>query len=88
MLPDDLKEDFTPLFFKDDSDRELWSLIKAADKLSAYIKCIEERKAGNCEFAEAEKTIRKALDESDCKEAHIFLEEFIPAYELPLDKLK
>ena len=88
MLPDDLSEEFSPLFFKEERDAELWRLIKAADKLSAYIKCIEERKAGNCEFEDAERTIRKALDESECREAHIFLEEFIPAYELPLDKLK
>lgn len=74
--------------FKEERDAELWRLIKAADKLSAYIKCIEERKAGNCEFEDAERTIRKVLDESECREAHIFLEEFIPAYELPLDKLK
>lgn len=88
MLPDDLSEEFSPLFFKEERDAELWRLIKAADKLSAYIKCIEERKAGNCEFEDAERTIRKTLDESECREAHIFLEEFIPAYELPLDKLK
>ena len=88
MLPDDLSEEFSPLFFKEERDAELWRLIKAADKLSAYIKCIEERKAGNCEFEDAERTIRKALDESECREAHIFLEEFIPAYELQLDKLK
>lgn len=88
MLPDDLSEEFSPLFFKEERDAELWRLIKAADKLSAYIKCIEERKAGNCEFEDAERTIRKVLDESECREAHIFLEEFIPAYELPLDKLK
>ena len=56
--------------------------------MDASVKCIEERKAGNCEFEDAERTIRKALDESECREAHIFLEEFIPAYELPLDKLK
>ena len=75
MLPDDLSEEFSPLFFKEERDAELWRLIKAADKLSAYIKCIEERKAGNCEFEDAERTIRKALDESECREAHIFLED-------------
>ena len=74
MLPDDLSEEFSPLFFKEERDAELWRL--------------EERKAGNCEFEDAERTIRKVLDESECREAHIFLEEFIPAYELPLDKLK
>jgi len=88
MLPDDLKPDYSPLFFHEESDRELWALVKAADKLSAYIKCIEERKAGNSEFDEAEKSVYEILRSLDCEEARIFVEEFIPAYSLPLDKLK
>ncbi len=88
MLPDDLKGEYTPLFFKTDSDEPLQKLVKAADKISAYIKCIEERKAGNTEFADAEKSAKEILEKLDCKEAEIFVEEFLPAYELPLDKLK
>lgn len=88
MLPDDIKEDYNSLFFKDDADKELWRLVKAADKISAYIKCIEERKAGNSEFSEAESSTKALIESLDCEEAKIFLNEFIPAYELPLDKLK
>ena len=62
-------------------------LVKAADKLSAYIKCIEERKAGNDEFLSAEKQTRAILDESALPEVRYFLDNFIPAFELTLDEL-
>lgn len=87
MLPEDLKEDFSPMFFKDEKDKELWVLIKAADKLSALIKCIEERKAGNSEFKMAEKSTKQIIKKLDCPECNVFVEEFLPAYELTLDQL-
>ena len=62
-------------------------LVKAADKLSAYIKCIEERKAGNNEFLSAEKQTRKMLEESDLPEVKYFMDNFIPSFELTLDEL-
>ncbi len=62
-------------------------LVKAADKLSAYIKCIEERKAGNDEFLSAEKQTRAILEESALPEVRYFLDNFIPAFELTLDEL-
>ena len=61
--------------------------VKAADKLSAYLKCIEERRAGNDEFLSAEKQTRKTLEESPLPEVHYFLEHFVPAFELTLDEL-
>ena len=70
-----------------DDDKELLPLIKAADKLSALIKCIDERKAGNSEFKKAESSTKKKILELKIEEANIFLEEFIPAYELSLDQL-
>ena len=88
MLGDDIKDEYTSLFFKDEKDTELWRLVKAADKLSAYIKCIEERKAGNSEFSDAEKSTKALIDSLDCDEADIFVKKYLPAYELPLDKLK
>lgn len=88
MLPEDLQPDFRPLFFPEREDAPLRELVRAADKLSAYIKCIEERRLGNGEFADAEKSIKSKLENSSCEEAHIFLREFVPSYELPLDKLK
>lgn len=55
-------------------------LIKAADKICALIKCIEEGKSGNCEFASAEKSTREALEKMDCPEANYFMKEFLPAF--------
>lgn len=88
MLPNDLKGNFEPLFKKKADDRELWHLVKSADKICAYLKCIEERNAGNREFCEAEKTITKALQKLDCEEAKIFIEEFVPSYEKTIDQMK
>ena len=62
-------------------------VVKAADKLSAYIKCIEERKAGNDEFLSAETQTRAILEASELPEVRYFLDNFIPAFELTLDEL-
>ncbi len=86
-LPEDLREDFEFLFFKAKEDEELWYLVKAADKLSALIKCIEERKAGNCEFIKAEQSTRQLIEDMNCKEADDFMADFLPGYELTLDQL-
>ena len=59
-----------------------------ADKISALIKCIEERKAGNTEFKEAEAATRKRIEECNIPEAKVFMEEFLPAYEMTLDELR
>ena len=85
-LPDDLRDDYEPLFCKTEQEAELWQLVKAADKLSALIKCLEERKMGNTDFASAEKATRAAVEKMQLPEANVFLEEFIPAYELTLDE--
>lgn len=86
-LPDDLREDFCFLFYKKDEDAALWKIVKAADKLSALIKCIEERKAGNLEFAKAEQSTRESILAMALPEAQDFIEEFLPGYELTLDQL-
>ena len=84
-LPPELRDAFSGYMSEDDP--EIKDIVKAADKLSAYIKCIEERKAGNNEFLSAEKQTRAKLDESDMPELKYFLENFIPAFELNLDEL-
>ena len=84
-LPEDLRDTFRDLLTENNS--ELKPLVKAADKLSALIKCIEERKAGNTEFKEAETATRKKLLEMNLPEANVFTEEFLPAYEQTLDTL-
>lgn len=85
-LPDDLKKYYRPLLSPDDTEAELWRLVKGADKLSALIKCIEERNMGNLDFASAEKATLEAIHKLDLPEAEVFLEEFIPAYGLTLDE--
>ncbi|MBQ3087617.1 MAG: 5'-deoxynucleotidase [Clostridia bacterium] len=85
-LPEDLRDDFRPLLAETD-DAQLLSLVKAADKLSALVKCIEERKAGNTEFTGAEKSTRQALEKLNVPEAKLFMEEFMGAYEQTLDEL-
>lgn len=86
-LPEDLKADFLFLFDEQENDRELWKIVKAADKLSALIKCIEERKAGNMEFAKAELSTMESLKKMNMPEAEDFIKEFLPGYELTLDQL-
>lgn len=88
MLPDDLKEDYEAMFIPKEEDKELWKLVKAADKISALIKCIEEKKAGNSEFSSAAAGLEKAVDALNIPEAKIFIEEFLPAYKLTLDELR
>lgn len=85
-LPAELRGAYEPLLTGETQQR-LHDIVKAADKLSAYIKCIEERKAGNNEFLSAEKQIRGILDESPLPELRYFMEHFIPAFELTLDEL-
>ena len=83
-LPKQLQPSFAPFI---NENEKLYDLVKAADKLSAYIKCIDERKAGNNEFLSAEKQTRKMLEESALPEVKYFLENFIPSFELTLDEL-
>lgn len=86
-LPEDLRNDFTFLFDKKDEDRELWKIIKAADKISALIKCIEERKAGNVDFAKAEIATLEYIKQMNLREADDFIKDFLPGFELTLDQL-
>ena len=86
MLPVELRGAYEPIITGKVA-HELHPLVKAADKLSAYIKCIEERKAGNNEFLSAEEQTRRVLDASDLPEVRYFMENFIPAFEKNLDEL-
>ena len=86
MLPPELRETYAGVL-AEDKNGDIYPLVKAADKLSAYIKCIEERKAGNNEFLSAEAQTRAALEGSPLPEVQYFLEHFIPAFERDLDEL-
>lgn len=86
-LPEELKGELTPYLQADKSSEE-YIFMKAADKLSAYIKCLEELRSGNNEFARAEKTIKAALEAMNLRALDYFFEHFIPAFSLTLDELE
>ncbi|MBQ3151166.1 MAG: 5'-deoxynucleotidase [Clostridia bacterium] len=88
MLPDDLKDEYTDFFFQSEKDSDLWKFVKAADKICALIKCIEEKKAGNTEFASAAESTLRSIKEMNLPEANNFIEEFLPDFEKTLDELK
>ena len=85
-LPESLRTTYENLLSAHE-DKERYELVYAADKLSAYIKCLEERKAGNQEFLSAESSTRKKLEEINLPEINYFLEHFIPSFETTLDLL-
>ena len=86
MLPEELRGVYAPILTVEDPEIE--ALVKAADKLSAYIKCVEELKAGNNEFREAAAQTRKALESYGMPEVESFLETFMDSFSLTLDELK
>lgn len=86
LLPDDLRPVYETILDEENAaDEALRPLIKAADKISAIIKCVEERKTGNREFIAAEDGLRSAVNEMNLPEVHVFMEEFLPAYESSID---
>lgn len=87
MLPDDFKEEFDGIIkMSGDGDDELRPFVKAADKLSALIKCIEELRMGNDEFRKAKDTILDSIHSMNMPEVKFFEEEFLPAFCLTLDE--
>lgn len=86
MLPQELQGAYAPVLTG--VDPEVERLVKAADKLSAYIKCVEELKAGNTEFREAAAQTRAALEGYGLPEVGYFLETFMASFSLTLDELK
>ena len=86
MLPDEYKADYEPMFEHSEEDRELWLLVKAADKISALIKCIEENRMGNREFDIALKAQEQKIADIDIPEVKFFSEHFLKSYYLTLDE--
>lgn len=86
MLPEEFRDDYYPLFHKDEKDEELWKLVKAADKISALIKCIEEDRMGNKEFSKALEMQEKLINEIELDEVKYFKENFLNGYYLTLDE--
>lgn len=86
MLPDEFKDDYRPFFEHRPEDKELWQLVKAADKISALIKCIEENRTGNKEFEIALKSQEQKIAAIDLDEVRYFSDHFLKAYYLTLDE--
>ncbi len=87
MLPPDLAPAFAP-YVREELEPELLKVVKAADKLSAHIKCLEEIKAGNLEFKQAAQQTRKALEDIDLPALTYFMAHFLPGFQLTLDELR
>ena len=86
FLPEELRPIYRPILTA--ADKEVEELVKAADKLSAHIKCMEELKAGNNEFREAAAQTRRALEAYDLPEVRYFMDTFLDSFSLTLDELK
>ena len=87
MLPAELKEELSPWILADEQSEE-YKLVKAADRLSAYVKCLEELRAGNGEFEKAKKSIEDDLHGRNMPEVEYFFERFITSFSLTLDELE
>lgn len=85
-LPEDLRPKYDWLLFPNE-DSEEWKLVKAADRISAYVKCVEEAGFGNEEFTKAKENIRESILEMNLPEANDFMREFAPSFSLALDAL-
>ena len=85
MLPQELRASYAHLIHE--SDLDVLPIVKAADKLSAYIKCIEEQKAGNAEFDSAAETVMAAMRQSKLPELHWFVDNCLEPFRLNLDQL-
>ena len=85
MLPDDFRGEFANIY---NPNEDIKCLVKAADKLSALIKCTQEIDMGNKEFIPAEKAVRQAVESIDMPEVKVFLEDFFPSFSLSLDEQK
>ena len=86
MLPKDLRAAYRPYLLPDETTLA-WKLVKAADRICAYIKCVEEHNLGNREFDQARASIVETIRESDLPEVAEFMREFAPSFELSLDEL-
>ena len=87
IRPEDLRADYAPLLEHGGEDPELLKLLKAADKISALVKCVEEENSGNKEFSKAKLSIMESIKEMRLPEADAFISEFLPSYGLTIDEL-
>lgn len=84
-LPKEMQGEYEKILIE--QKNEDWKYVKAADKLSAYIKCIEESNMGNADFKKAEETLKKSVEEMEMEEAAFFMDNFMPSYNMTLDEI-
>lgn len=87
MLPEEFREDFEPFLISEAVNPEDKAIVKQADTICAYLKCLEELSAGNHEFVQAKKRLETMLKERETPEMHYFLNTFAPSFELSLDEI-
>lgn len=87
MVPEELLDAYRPLIGRDAPEPEIVRLVKAADKLAAFLKCTSELAAGNREFAVARRQLTGVVERLDLPEVQYFLERFAPAFEQTLDEI-
>ena len=85
-LPEELRPCYEPIFSEENEEEH--RLIKAADKLTAYIKCVEEEKCGNTEFLSAKATLAKSLNSMHCEELNYFMQNLLPAFSMTIDEMQ
>lgn len=86
-LPKEMQGSIAPFVLADENSME-YKLVKAADRLAAYVKCLEELRSGNSEFSKAKKSIEEDLHSRNMPEIEYFFEHFVPSFSLTLDELE
>ena len=86
LLPEDYRNTYADIILSEEKDDPLYRFVKAADKLSALIKCLEEERSGNTEFRQAEKATRASIEAMHLPEADYFMKHYLPSYLLTLDE--
>jgi 5'-deoxynucleotidase len=87
MVPAALREDYRSILMESTAEADERAIVKAADKLCAWMKCLEETAAGNREFAKAEEALRAVVAAIELPEVRWFVETFVPSFRLTLDEL-
>ncbi|TVP16270.1 5'-deoxynucleotidase [Shewanella sp. KCT] len=87
MVPEEFQEDYRNLLLSDQADEEYKQLVKSADTLCAYLKCLEEQTAGNHEFNTAKRRLTESLGKNPDPAVKYFIDTFIPSFELNLDEI-
>ena len=85
-LPEKMRKEYDSVLIESKEEEELWKYVKAADKISALVKCIEENRMGNTDFEKAEISILNAIEKMNMPEVKYFMGNFVPAYKLTLDE--